>query len=71
MKTTLIITLIFISLFLWFKAISDISTTKFKSDKNNKIWFLTVFFIPILGAIVYFMMKKKYIVTKKPKLRAH
>ena len=70
MKTILIVTLIILSLILWFKAISDITRTNFKSDKSNRIWFLIVFFIPILGAVVYFSVKKKYIVTKKPRFQS-
>lgn len=69
MKTIIIITLILTSVILWTKAISDISRTKFKSDSNNKVWFLTVFFIPIFGAILYFSMKKKYVVTKSKSKR--
>lgn len=64
MKTTLFIILILLSLVLWFKAISDITRTNFKSDKNNRTWFLVVFLIPIIGAIIYFLMKKKYIAVK-------
>lgn len=64
MKTTLFIILILLSLVLWFKAISDITRTNFKSDKNNRTWFLVVFLIPIIGAIIYFSMKKKYIAVK-------
>ena len=68
MKTIIIIVLILTSITLWFKAISDISRIKLKGDKNIKIWFLVIFFIPILGAVLYFLMKKKYIIAKKPKL---
>ena len=64
MKTTIIILLVVLCLILWFRAISDISRTRFRSDSNNKIWFLIVFLIPIFGAITYFMMKKKYVVKK-------
>lgn len=69
MKTALIIAVILLSLILWFKAISDISRTKFKSDSNNRTWFLIVFLIPVLGSIVYFSMKKRYILSK-PKFRS-
>lgn len=64
MKTIITFTIIFLTLILWFKAISDITRTRFKSDKNNRTWFLTVLLIPVLGAILYFSMKKKYIVKK-------
>ncbi|APZ46173.1 hypothetical protein BW723_07620 [Polaribacter reichenbachii] len=66
MKTPLIIALIVLSLTLWFKAISDISRTRFTSDKNKKVWFFIIFFIPVFGASTYFLMKKKYI-KKRPK----
>lgn len=64
MKTLLFIALMLLILVLWFKAISDITRTRFKSDANNRKWFLIVFLIPIFGAIVYFSMKKKYIAIK-------
>lgn len=64
MKITITLIIIVLALVLWFKAISDISRTRFKSDKNNRFWFLIVFFLPIVGAIVYFSMKKKYIAVK-------
>ncbi len=64
MKITLIFALIFLSLILWFKAIYDITRTKFKSDINNRNWFLIVFLLPVFGAIIYFSMKKKYILSK-------
>lgn len=62
MKTLLFITLIVLVFILWFKAISDISRTRFISDSTNRNWFLIVFLIPIFGAILYFIMKKKHIV---------
>lgn len=68
MKITIIIVLILLSLMLWFKAISDISRTKFKSDANNRTWFLIVFLLPVFGAIIYFLMKKRFILSK-PKFK--
>lgn len=68
MKTLIIVLLILSSVTLWIKAISDISRIKLKSNKNIKIWFLIIFFLPILGAVLYFILKKKYIIAKKPKL---
>ena len=65
MKTLLFIAFILLILILWFKAISDITRTRFKSDANNRTWFLIVFFIPIFGAITYFTLKKKHIVAKR------
>lgn len=65
MKTPIIIALIVLTIYFWFKAISDITKTKFKNDTENTIWFLIVFFIPILGAVIYFLMKKKYIKKKR------
>lgn len=64
MKTPIIIGIIVLTIYLWLKAISDITKTRFKNDTENTIWFLIVFFIPILGAIIYFQMKRKYIDTK-------
>lgn len=69
MKTLLFTALIVLTIILWFKAISDISRTKFKTDSSNRNWFLIVFLIPVFGAIVYFAMKKKHIAIK-PKFEA-
>ncbi|PQJ79650.1 PLDc N-terminal domain-containing protein [Polaribacter porphyrae] len=69
MKTLTLITLIVLTIILWFKAINDITKTKFENDRLNRIWFLIVFFIPIIGAIIYFQLKRKFIL-KKPRKKS-
>jgi hypothetical protein len=49
---------------LWVSAFVDILKNNFK--KNNKLtWIIVVVFIPILGAILYFMIGKKQKIIKK------
>lgn len=69
MKTLMFTVLIVLTIILWFKAISDISRTRFISDTTNRNWFLIVFLVPVFGATLYFIMKKKHIAIK-PKFEA-
>jgi hypothetical protein len=48
---------------LWVSAFVDILKSNFK--KNNKlIWIIIIVLIPILGAILYFMMGRKQKIIK-------
>ncbi len=69
MKTLIFTVLIILTIILWFKAISDVSRTRFRTDTSNRNWFLIVFLIPVFGAIIYFIAKKKHIAIK-PKFEA-
>ena len=65
----MIIGLIFLSISLWFWAIIDISRSRFKKPIMNTIWLLAVLFFPVLGSILYFQFKKKFVSKKKRKFQ--
>jgi len=49
---------------LWVSALVDIVKNNFK--KNNKlIWIIVVVMLPILGAILYFIITRKQKIVKK------
>lgn len=61
MNTTLIIGFLILTITLWFWAIIDITRSRFKSTTMNTVWLLAVLFFPILGSILYFQLKQKYV----------
>lgn len=69
METIMIIGFIFLSIALWFWAIIDISKSRFKKPIMNTVWLLTVLFFPILGSILYFQFKEKFVSKKKRKFQ--
>lgn len=69
METIMIIGFIFLSIALWFWAIIDISRSRFKNPIMNTMWLLAVLFFPILGSILYFQFKEKYVSIKKRKFQ--
>ena len=69
MDRNLIIGLIFIAIALWFWAIIDITRSRFKSPFMNTICLLVVLFFPILGSILYLILRKKMIVKEKRKFQ--
>ena len=66
METTLIIGFVILTILLWFWAIIDISRSRFKNPNMNTIWLLAVLFFPVLGSILYFQLRKRF-VTKEPR----
>lgn len=66
MVTILIIGFMALTIILWFWAIIDITRSRFKDPNMNTIWFLAILFFPVLGSILYFQFRKKY-VTKEPR----
>lgn len=66
METTLAIGLVLLVIALWFWAIIDISRSRFKNPTMNTVWLLAVLFFPLLGSILYFFMRNKFI-TKEPR----
>jgi hypothetical protein len=66
METTLIIGFVILTIILWTWAILDIIKSKFKKPIMNMIWLLGVLFFPVIGTILYFQLRKKY-VTKEPR----
>jgi len=51
---------------LWFAAIIDITKSRFKEPYINTISLLIVLFCPVLGSIIYFVVKK-HLTTKEPR----
>lgn len=66
METTLIIGFVILTIVLWFWAIIDITRSRFKKQNLNTIWLLAVLFFPVLGSILYFQLRKKFI-RKEPR----
>ena len=66
METALMIAFVILTIVLWVWAIIDITRSRFKKPNMNTIWLLAVLFFPVLGSILYFQFKRKF-VTKKPR----
>ena len=69
MGNTLLILIGLVVVGLWAWTIFDISKSKFKfkSQKTQTIWLLAVLFFPIIGSMIYFMLRKSNSVTQKRK----
>lgn len=65
----MIIGFIFLSIALWFWAITDISRSRFKKPIMGTIWLLAVLFFPVLGSILYFQFKEKFVPKEKRKFQ--
>ncbi|MGO1751992.1 MAG: PLDc N-terminal domain-containing protein [Psychroflexus sp.] len=57
--------LILLSLTLWVWAILDIFLSQFKSRLTKVICLIFVFMFPIIAPLLYFQLKKKFIIQKK------
>jgi hypothetical protein len=53
--------LIFLAIFLYLYAIVRIASVEFKNSCDRVFWFLVVFFMPILGLILWFVIGGKHI----------
>lgn len=69
MVITLMIVFVILTLILWFWAISDITRSRFKKSNMNIIWYLVVLSLPVLGSIVYFQLRKKYVPNESRKFQ--
>ncbi|AUC80723.1 PLDc N-terminal domain-containing protein [Lacinutrix sp. Bg11-31] len=69
METTLIIGFVILTIVLWSWAILDIIKSKFKSPIMNIIWLLGVLLLPVLGSILYFQLRKKYVIKEPRKFQ--
>jgi len=69
METTLIIGFVILTIALWFWAIIDITSSRFKKPNMNTIWLLAVLFFPVLGSIFYFQLRKKFVMKEKRKFQ--
>jgi hypothetical protein len=63
MGELLVILLFFLlPVILWISALIDILKSNFQ-DNNKLIWVLVVIFLPVIGAILYFVIGKKHKIT--------
>ncbi|MBU2526844.1 MAG: PLD nuclease N-terminal domain-containing protein [Bacteroidetes bacterium] len=69
METKLIIGLVFLTLALWFWAIIDITRSRFKKPIMNTICLLAVLFFPVLGSILYFQFRKRFVIEAPRKFQ--
>lgn len=56
--TILIIVLLLLAVFLWVWVIYDISKTRTPTS-NKLFWLAIILFIPLIGPIIYFQMKRR------------
>ena len=69
METTLIIEFVILTIILYFWAIIDVTRSRFKKPNMNTIWLLAVLFFPVLGSILYFQFKRKFVLKKSRKFQ--
>ena len=58
MEIILIITLCFLTLILVLWALIDIVRSRFIKPNMRTVWLIVVLFVPIIGSILYFQMRK-------------
>ena len=61
MGTKMILICAILTIILWFWAIFDITQSRFKNQTTPTIWLLTVLISPVLGSLLYFQLKRKFI----------
>lgn len=65
MGQTLLAVFIFLQLLIAFWAIFDISKARLKGFYTNTLLLLLVIFFPLVGALVYFLMKRYLVLPKR------
>jgi len=65
MEILFIIVLSVLTLILVFWAIIDIARSRFKDPNKRTIWLIIVIFLPMLGSILYFQLRKKLRTSEK------
>jgi len=65
MQEILFGTFIISSLVLWFWAITDITRSRFHRSNERTSWLLVVLFFPVIGSILYFQLKARFVSRKK------
>ncbi|MGO1728098.1 MAG: PLD nuclease N-terminal domain-containing protein [Flavobacteriaceae bacterium] len=60
-----------LALFLWTWAFVDLQKTNFKNSATRLLWGLGLFVFPIIGPLLYFQLKNKFILIKKRKFIKH
>ena len=61
MGTKMILICAILTIILWFWTIFDITKSRFKNQTTHTIWLLTVLISPVLGSLLYFQLKRKFI----------
>lgn len=57
--------LLITSLVLWFWTISDIAGSRFAKGNQKTAWLIGVLFFPVLGSILYFQLKKRFVINRR------
>ena len=65
MEKILFIAFVFLTIGLWFWAILDITRSRFKSSNIRAVWFMAVLLLPVLGSIIYFQFRRKFVLKKR------
>jgi hypothetical protein len=65
--SALILLLCLATFVLWLVALINILSHDFKNPTDKIVWLLVSFFLPFIGSILYFIIGRKSIVTKKSK----
>jgi hypothetical protein len=65
--SALVLLLCLATFVLWLVALISILSHDFKNPTDKIVWLLVSFFLPFLGSILYFIIGRKHIVTKKAK----
>ena len=58
-----------LSLILWFWALIDITKSKFIMPYGNTLWLLIIILFPIIGTIIYFLLKRRITSKEKRKFK--
>ncbi len=69
MEITGIFLVIFMALtaILWVWALIDLVKSHFKNPTYKILWLLAILFFPVVGSILYFMLKKEFVDPGKRK----
>ncbi len=54
-----------LSLILWFWALIDIVKSRFAIQYGNSLWLFLIIILPVIGPLVYFLLKRKMTIKKK------
>jgi len=54
---------------MWFWALLDIFRSRFQDQWVHSIWLIVVLFFPFIGSIMYFQLKRRYIVKRRLKFK--
>lgn len=58
-EITIVLSILFLPIFLWVFAIIDLFRREFKDQSNKIIWALIILLIPFFGPVSYFLFGRK------------